>query len=506
MSKKKHVVILYTDQQRFDSLGCNGNVHAVTTNIDQLAKDGCNCTRHLAANPVCMPSRASFLTGMYVPGHGVSSNGIPLWRRDNGCADPNDVIAKQIFGEGVPDKIPTMADYLVEEGYQTAMFGKLHTEPSLADSSYGFRSCYDNWKRPEVEQNKQPYYGFQTVRNVLGHGEAPCEYDHGHYGRWLHQNHPEVIADIKQRKAEQADRPNMAMYLSKVPAKYHNSSWLAEETCTYIEEHSGIEQPMFIFVGFPDPHHDFTPPEDIAQGFLDIEVPEFAQLDRIRGGKPQGAMEFLEKSHRSKEERDMAYRYTQASVTLIDQAVGKIIDKLKEKNIYDDTIILFTSDHGEMLGDYEALYKTDQPFYGLIHIPCIIKPTKNTTLPTHIDVPMSNVDVLPTLFHMLEIPKPKMVQGINILSEEAARNMPMTTSYNLSGRNRNISIYNRQYRYTFVTDTGEEELYNQEVDPKEYVNLANEPAYLELCEEMKMLVMKKHLECEHQIYGHYGVW
>ena len=180
-------------------------------------------------------------------------------------------------------------------------------------------------------------------------------------------------------------------------------------------------------------------------------------------------------------------------------------DKLKKENMYDDTIIIFTSDHGEMLGDYEALYKGDQPFYSLIHIPFIVKPAKGTDIPHKIEDPMSNADVLPTLFGMLGIEKPENIQGVDIF-KEGKGNMPMSTCYNLLGYNRNISIYDEQYRYTYVTDTEEEELYNQKEDPKEYVNLAKKSEYREICDKMRERVLKKHLKCEIQIYGHYGTW
>lgn len=502
----KNIVVLLTDQQRYDSLGCNGNTNAQTENIDALSREGCNFTRHLAANSVCMPSRASFLTGMYVPGHGVSSNGIPLWRRDNGCPDPNNWIAENIFGKGVPDKIPTIADYLLEQGYQTAMLGKLHTQPSLADKSYGFRGSYEMWKEEEIENIREPYYGFTYVRSVLGHGEAPCEYDHGHYGRWLHRQHPEIIEKIRENNQQGThDRPNMKMYLSKVPSKYHHSTWLANEACNYIETHKDNGKPMFLWVGFPDPHHDFTPPEDIVAPFLNLPIPELARLDQIKGPKTRGAHAFIQSNHAVKEDIERAYRYTQASISLIDKAVGKIINKLKQEKLYDDTIIIFTSDHGEMLGDYETLYKTDQPFYSLIHIPFILKPAKGTNLPATYTGAMSNVDVLPTLFNMLGIKKPDYVQGIDIFHEDKV-NKPMSTCYNLSGKNRNISIYDDEYRYTYVVDTGEEELYNQISDPHEYINLAYEPKYRERCNKMQQEVLRQHLRCETQVFGHYGVW
>lgn len=499
---KKNVLIFYTDQQRFDSLGINGNCNAKTPNIDRLAKEGCNFTRHIAAGSVCMPSRASFLTGNYVPGHGVSSNGIPLWRRDNGCKDPNNRISNKLFGKSVPDKVPTMADYLREEGYQTALLGKLHVEPSLADKSYGFRSSYDSWKDPNAECNKNPYYGFEYVKNVLGHGEAPCQYDHGHYGRWLNKNHPEIIQKIKVEKSKGNQD---GVHMSKVPSELHNSMWLSHEACRYIDLHKDNGKPMMIFIGFPDPHHDFTPPEDIAKEFENISIPEFAKLSKITGKKPQGALNFIQHNNQKKEKIELAYKYTQASIALIDRAIGKVIDKLKESNLYDDTIIIFTSDHGDMLGDFECLYKTDQPFYSLTHIPFILKPPSNIKLQKEFTKPMSNADVLPTVFSMLQINIPEYVQGINVLGSSIL-NRPMTTCYNLTGKNRNISIYDERYRYTYVTDTGEEELYDQISDPHEYRNLACMKEYRELCNKMKLEVLQKHLFCESQIYGHYGVW
>ena len=106
---------------------------------------------------------------------------------------------------------------------------------------------------------------------------------------------------------------------------------------------------------------------------------------------------------------------------------------------------------------------------------------------------------------MLGIEKPENIQGVDIF-KEGKGNMPMSTCYNLLGYNRNISIYDEQYRYTYVTDTEEEELYNQKEDPKEYVNLAKKSEYREICDKMRERVLKKHLKCETQIYGHYGTW
>lgn len=158
-------------------------------------------------------------------------------------------------------------------------------------------------------------------------------------------------------------------------------------------------------------------------------------------------------------------------------------------DLYDDTIIIFTSDYGEMLGDHETLYKTDYPFYSLIHIPFILKPAKGIKTPKIYTKPVSNADILPTLFSMLKMEKPRYVQGINIFHDRK-ENMPMSTCCNLIGKNRSLSIYDDRYRYTYVVDTQEEELYDQILDPHEYKNLAYISEFRAMCDDMKRKVFE----------------
>jgi len=506
--KQKNIVIFHTDQQRFDSLGCNGNVYARTENIDALARDGCNFSRHISCNSVCMPSRASFFTGMYVPGHGVSSNGIPLWTRENGCEDKNAYICETLFGAKLERKIPTIADILGENGYQTASFGKLHFEPHLADKSYNFYEAYSTWEDKKAEDRAEPYYGFQTCKIVLGHGESPCEYNHGFYGRWLHKNYPELIEQMAHGEDVNTKIGSMRkdIYASRLPAKLHHSMWLADESCDYLETHQNDEKPIFMFVGFPDPHHPITPPAEIAAEFEEIPIPEFADKQKIKGKKPDAVCQMIDNGYNEKEDIVLAYRYTQASVHLIDMAVGQVVEKLKKLNMYDDTIILFTSDHGDFMGDFDMLCKADIAFYNLVHLPFIIKPYKDYGIAACNHMPMSNADVVPTLLSMVGINIPKHIQGMDIFGGEAAANLPMTTCYNAIGTNHNLSLFDKAYRYTYYVNTKEEELYNHEADPFEYENLAGKSEYRALCSEFKLKLLEKHLESDCGLYNHYGMW
>ncbi|GKX28207.1 sulfatase [Vallitalea longa] len=507
--KNKNVMILHTDQQRYDSLGCNGNKFARTENIDKLAKDGCRFTRHIAANTTCMPSRSSLLTGLYVPGHGVCSNGIPLWRRMKEDDPISDKISKNLFGQTVEDKIPTIADKLSEYGYQTALFGKLHLEPHLSPKAYNFYESYKAWEDEEIEKDNKPYYGFQTKKLIMGHGEQPCNYNFGHYGRWLNKNHKELARSIISGTAKTVvPSTRKDIYLSKLPSELHNTMWLADEVCNYIDKDRNINKPMFMFVGFPDPHHPFTPPEDIAKEFMDIPLPDFARVEDIVNDKPSKVVKTMKSRFVEKEDCAAAYRNTMASVHLIDIAVGKIINHLKEKGLYDDTIIIFTSDHGDYLGDFDMLMKNDIAFHNLLHVPFIIKDVKNNKLPSVMDIPMSNVDVMPTLLSMLNIDKDDYIQGIDIFDENNRNNTPMVTCFGVTTEYRNISIYDDTYRYTYYLETKEEELYNHKKDYKELNNLANnsDTCINKICSDFRAKLFQKHVECDLGIYHHYSLW
>lgn len=504
---KKNLIILHTDQQRYDSLGCNGNPNARTQNIDALAEDGCRFTRHITSNPICMPSRASLMTGLHVEGHGVKSNGVPLWRRDRENIVEQDHISQKLSIH-VYDKIPTLADILGENKYKTASFGKLHLEPHLADGSYIFHESDAAWKEADAALNTKPFYGFQEHTFVLGHGEKPCSYEGGHYGRWIQENHPEFndfLDDSEQEKINPGGLNNI--YWSKVPSELHHSTWIGDNVADYIETYSD-EDPFFMFVGFPDPHTPFAPPRDIAEQFKDIPLPDFAKVEDIIGEKPATCQRAMSLRKVSKSDCALAYRNTMASVHLIDKAVGTIIDSLKEKGIYDDTIIIFTSDHGDYLGDLDMLRKSELPFKNLINVSFILKGTKEMTLPALVDRAMSNVDVVPTVLKMLDVETPEYIQGIDIFDDSIKENNPLVACYSVVGDERNLSILDDIYRYTYYLESGEEELYNHTEDPKELNNLVNDPSseVTSLCAEFKFKLLDQQAKCQSNRFSRYGLW
>ena len=165
VSNRKNVIIFYTDQQRADSLGCMGSALAKTPHIDDLAAQGTTYARHYAANPVCMPSRAAFITGRYPQANGVLDNGVPL-----------------------PPTQLTMPESFRQNGYRTAGFGKHHFQTYKPHANDTSMESMERWASGELDEWHGPYYGFETVELTTSHGE-PCG---GHYGRWRTQNFPNL--------------------------------------------------------------------------------------------------------------------------------------------------------------------------------------------------------------------------------------------------------------------------------------------------------------------------
>jgi len=466
MTNRPNVLILHADQQRYDSLGCNGNPYARTPNLDRLAAEGTVFTRHISSNTICMPSRASLLTGLYPPGHNVWTNGVALNRLEY----------MNVVSSGHEQRVllqpPTAADVFAEAGYDTAAFGKLHLTPNLAPASYGYPETWACWEDGRFDDWHGPYYGFRHVETTQGHGEHPCRL--GHYARWLNESHPDVVKAMEEN-ARDAVRPIPTLrdlYPSAVPAELHNTRWLADRFSAYLDRREG-DHPFFAFVGFPDPHHPFTPSYDVVREFEGAEVREpFDPTGETVVGTPLDVAA-TDVSGLSPEERRIVRRYTQAMVHQIDDAVGRIVDSLKRAGEWENTIVVFTSDHGDFLCDHGRLRKTVDASDNLLHLPFVMR-VPGSSLPGRVDTPMSNVDVLPTLAALASVVGPEWVHGTDMAHVVREGEEHVALAYCSGGRpdTVNVTVYDDDYRFTVYPHTGYEALYNHRDDPGESVNLA----------------------------------
>jgi len=394
--KRPNFVFICTDQQRNDSLGCCGNPLAATPHLDRLAAKGVRFTRHNTPCPICSPSRASLFTGLYPRHHKLAVNGMAL-----------------------DTEIPTLPAMLSQAGYRTYGIGKHHLQPILAPDRFGMPESEAFWQRPESQGWKGPYYGFQEVQFVIGEADKAAQA--GHYANWL----KDQSLDGPYRLTADAALDTPPNDLDEVwkcglPPDLHYNRWIARQAVNVINQ---ATQPFFLFVSFPDPHHPFSPPQPYCDRFDPDKMPlprkvsgELEKMppyyrDIFRPGKkgvlksywesaPDDEQGFLlDTTDLSETSIRRAIAHTYGMVAMIDDCVGEILGALEINGLNTNTIILFTSDHGELLGDHGLLHKGPPPYRQLREIPLLIKGPGLISDKT-LDILSSHLDLMPTLLEL----------------------------------------------------------------------------------------------------------
>jgi arylsulfatase A-like enzyme len=479
-----NVIFIITDQQRGDHLGCAGNPILKTPHIDQLAREGMRFRKAYVANPTCMPNRASIMTGLY----------------------PN--MCVRSFGVNLPGDIPTFSGVLREQGYVTKAIGKMHLHfwSNKVDRSNRSAEYVNGWFNEKthnqmVENFPKPFYGFDEVDLVVGHGDC-CN---GHYEDWVAERAPEYIPTIK----ELGGKILSDIYRkSPIPEELYPTSYLTERAVDFLERYGKGNyggKPFLLKVSYPDPHHPCTPPGKYAEMYKpeDMELPSsFDDLQAVKKHKfigPRCDHPFLGKMmlRTSNEEETRNFiSHTYGMITMIDDSVGQILGTLDKLGLTDDTMIVYTSDHGDMMGDHGMILKGPLPFNGILNVPLIWKVPGVTKPGTVSDALVSAVDLAPTILNLCHIdPKAQSpdMQGVDItpvlkdpdakvrescfieideadnglakampIVTEAFGNMEMRIKYLVTGRY-SLTIYNGLKGYG--------DLFDRQNDPDELNNL-----------------------------------
>ncbi|MGC9349500.1 MAG: sulfatase family protein, partial [Anaerolineae bacterium] len=327
-----------------------------------------------------------------------------------------------------------------------------------------------------------------------------------HYALWLQREHPDIY-DAVVRNAESHSLPVPALrdlYPSPVPSELHNTTWLADRFCDYLERRDG-EQPFFAFVGFPDPHHPFTPPYNVLERFEGIEVRDpFDPTGEAVEGTPLGSAG-TDLSGMTMAERRTIIRYTYAMAHQIDLAVGRMVDGLKQAGLWDDTIVVFTSDHGDFLGDHARLRKGYTPSDALLHLPFIMR-APGADLPSRVNMPMSNVDVLPTVLAMTGVEAPAWIHGVDIAEVLSQGREHTVLAYCSNGQPEvtNYTLYDDRYRFTLYPHSGYVELFDHQEDLGEVNNLAEEAP--ERVDRMRRVIESRLLLHRNPILARVSAW
>ena len=503
MTTQPNFLFVITDQHRADWLGCMGHPVVKTPNIDALAARGTAFTDFHVASPVCMPNRASLMTGRMPSVHGLRHNGYAL-----------------------PERANTFVDVLRKAGYDTALIGKSHLQPFTEDAPRlppqpEGRLIAEAWKDHGEDHGKEepdryraseryefptPYYGFDHVDMVTSHGDK-CG---GHYQQWFRQNYPDWEALQDPSNELPHDYTCAQGYRTPIPEEGYPTAWIGARGVDYLKGRKGKETPFFAFVSFPDPHHPFNPPgkywDMYSPDQFEVSLPYEAHQnptpsmqnlsDRFEQGLTPPT---LQSPYRATDQHvKEAMALTAGMISMIDDQVGLLIEALKESGQYDNTVIIFTSDHGDYLGDFNLMLKGPLSFRGVTHVPMIwadpagTKGARSDALASTIDIGASILD------RVGEVPY-NGFQGrsfLPVIQKGADHREDVFVEHNdgmaragfkLAARVR--TLITKTHRFTFYKGEDWGELYDLQSDPRETRNLWNDPAHAAVQAEMAMRLM-----------------
>ncbi|MBI5091962.1 MAG: sulfatase-like hydrolase/transferase [Candidatus Hydrogenedentes bacterium] len=416
-----NILIIHCDELRVDCLGAYGNREIQTPHVDALAADGVRFENHFCSYPVCTPSRYSLLSGLPVHDHQGWSNYCTL-----------------------PPGTETIPGLLKNVGYRTAAAGKMHFTPTYLD------------------------VGFE--RMVLAEQDGP--------GRWDDDYHRDLRAaglidvnDIEdqrseyRRKAPREYWENCGALPSNLPREWHSTEWVARHALREIDGWGAGGN--MLMAGFVKPHHPFDPPKELC----DLYDPE--KISLLAGWTPECLPHDLETNKgyfpnagltEPIMRRVTAYYY--ATIHHIDIQVGRIVELLKRKGIYDDTLIVFTADHGDNMGYHHMLLKGSYMYEPMAKIPLIIKYPRSRDKGTVYTGLTINTDVAPTLLRQAGVAPGARMAGIDLARDRNGRSLV----YGEAALGKEFMV--RSDRYKLIQDRKRQRsfFYDLKKDPYELVN------------------------------------
>ena len=514
MIDRPNILYIMTDQHRADWLGCAGHKIVKTPHIDKLAERGTRMTNFHVTSPICMPNRSAIFTGRYPSVNGLRHNGLALPMNSN-----------------------TFVELLRGSGYQTASIGKSHHQPFspnkavrtdeepdvnalYPEASQPDGENYDH-ERPEFYQGESladfpnPYYGFGHVRMATGHSDQ-CG---GHYLQWL-KNKRNDWQNLRDRNNQLPHHyQNIQAFRTPIPEELYPTSYIKEEAKAYLKDAANSEKPFFSFVSFPDPHHPFTPPGKYWDMYdpddFDVDLPFEAhqnpppQLSEWKRRMDEGVLPANKEQPFMASKRDLqeAMALTAGMISMIDDAIGEIIQTLEETGQADNTIIIFNSDHGDYMGAFSLLLKGPFGHDSVNRVPFIWVEPDGTCTGTR-DSLAASLDIAPTILERCGVKPYYAMQGQSFLSQ---------ITDNIDGRDyvlieheenkvypgfdkRPVMRYliTDEYRLSLYKGGQEGELYHRSSDPNETRNLWHEPDVQEDKQKMMALFAQAMLEAVEQ--------
>lgn len=428
---KPNIILIMTDQQRGDCIGAMGNPYIHTPHLDSLAGDGLLFTNAYTSVPSSTPARSVLLTGM-APWH-------------------NGMVGYGTVARSYKYEMPRMLD---EAGYKTFAIGKLHYAP---------------------QRNLHGYSG--ALLDESGRVHTPdFESD---YRKWFREEAPGMNPDTTGIGWN--DHTGKVYLLQE---RLHPTAWTGDQAVDYIKNYDE-SRPLFLKVSFARPHSPYDPPQRFYDMYKDGEVPAPYKSDWSRAFADRPNVPDASFGDFGVEHALDSRRYYYGAVTFIDEKIGEIIQALKDKGMYDNSLIVFISDHGDMLGDHNHWRKT-YPYEGSSHIPFIMKLPHGFRSVYGAGSKMGQVvelrDVLPTFLEAAGVKVPEDMDGRSLLTLCANKDARWRDYIDMEHAEYKdyknwVALTDGCMKYIWFSSTGEEQLFNISEDKSESLNLADDENY-----------------------------
>jgi arylsulfatase len=468
-----NILWVCTDQQRFDTIQGLSNTLIRTPNLQRFMADSVTFTNVFVQTPICSPSRGSFLTGRYPHSTGLRAN-----------------------GEYIRTSELLVPRILRDNAYDCGLVGKLHLAPCAGG-------------RLETEERIDDGYGL-------------FEWSHDVSDSWKGHNAWRVW--LEKQGVKLPPFPKDHVWGMPIAPKYSQTAWCADVAIDFMRKQRSAGTPWMMSVNIFQPHHPFFPTEEYLakydpakmpnpaykEGELDNKTP-FQQLDH-KGAYGGTGLSFEKTS--PEEHRKITAAYY-AMIEQVDVEMGRMLQTLEETGQADNTIVIFMSDHGEMLGDH-GIYLKGPYFYDcLTRVPLIIRWPKHFQAGRKVDALVEMLDLAPTLLEAAGIPKPIGMQGRSLMPLLTGESNTHRDSVYMEFYNANFnyptpplltSVRTAQWKLNYCDKAQYGELYDLEKDPGEFANVWNDPHYKDTQQAMMQTLMSRMIEAVDPLPQHVAPW
>jgi arylsulfatase A-like enzyme len=486
---RPNILLITSDQHHHTCLGVT-TPQLETPALDRLAHEGTRFTRAYTPNPVCTPARASIITGLYPSVHGAWTIGVKL-----------------------PEDVPTVGTTFSLHGYATALIGKAHFQPLASTPESPSLEAQPTLRALEFWKGFHgPWYGFDHVEVCRNHADE--SHAGQHYALWLEE---QGLSNWKEYFQPWPPDPQRKRRYGawELPERYHYNVWIAERSTAFLRQARAAQQPFFLWASFPDPHPPYLVPEPWASmydpaamepgtlvpGEHDANPPHFrltqeAQPDFSPWRETFASHGFQSHRHtRETMQRHLALYY--GMLSLMDREIGRILATLDELGLAEDTLVVFTTDHGHFLGQHGLMAKGAFHYEDLVRVPFLVRWPGRVPAARVSHTLQSTVDLAPTFLSAAGLPVPGLMQGYDQLpvwleGQDALLSAPPSGRAQGAhvGPRDHVIVENRhqptrlhlrtyidqRYKLTVYRDGAHGELFDLAEDPDEVHNLWDDPA------------------------------